>query len=409
MAKVTRRNAMAMGALGTLAAAACSPQGAAQSRRVAVIGAGIVGASIAYHLAREGAQVTVLERGEIAGRASRGTFAWLNASWAKQPRHYHRFNQLGLAGWHELADELSIPIKWGGSLEWFGSSERQARLAQQIAEQVEWGEPARMVEREELARLEPAVDFGAAQAVAFSPNDGALDPVLASKMLLDAAVALGAHVKTQCAVIAARKQEGSTLLETSQGDLETDIFVLATGADPEAIGTLAEMEIPQRSTPGVIAVTKPFEQRLNHIIAAPGVHLHQRLDGRLVLGEQDGAPQNAAHEARLAGMPVDFPLRELGQQHAARILEVADQFVPGIGNAEFEDAYIGWRPLPLDGHPVIGQSPARDDAYIAVSHSGVSLAPIIGRLVAQEVIGGGDAELLANYRPSRSFEEIRRY
>ena len=86
----------------------------------------------------------------------------------------------------------------------------------------------------------------------------------------------------------------------------------------------------------------------------------------------------------------------------------ADKFLTTPGDG-IEDVYIGWRPLPLDGHPVIGASPAVPSAYIAIAHSGVTLAPIIGKLAAQELLTGRASERLADYRPIRSFEEVRRY
>jgi glycine/D-amino acid oxidase-like deaminating enzyme len=408
MSKITRRGILALGAASPLVAA-CSQLGDQPKPRVAVIGAGIVGASIAYHLVQSGAQVTVLEREEISTRASRGTFAWLNASWAKQPRHYHRLSQLGLASWRELEKELGIPIKWCGSLEWFPSAERQKRLAEQIAEQVEWGEPARMVGPQELAELEPKVDFGDTPDAALSPNDGALDPVLATSKMLEHAVGQGANIVTQCDVKSVALQEGASVLETSKGAFEADTIVLATGADPQATQLLAGIDIPQRSTPGVIVVTEPVEPLLGRIIVAPGVHVHQRHDGRVVLGEQDGAPDTQAHAARLAGRPNAFPARDLAEQHAARILAIAVPYVPGLSAAKVEDVYIGWRPLPLDGHPVMGFSPANPSAYLAIAHSGVTLAPILGRLAAQEIMGTDGADMLAPYRPSRDFDEVRRY
>ncbi len=388
---------------------ACSVTGNGPPKRVAVVGAGIIGASIAFHCAKAGAKVTVLERGQIAGRASRGTFAWLNATWAKQPRHYHRFSQLAMSAWQELEAELDIPVKWGGSLEWFADSERQATLRQQIAEQVEWGEPARMVPPGELAELEPTVDFGSTPDAALSPNDGAVDPVLATQQMLSAAAALGAEIVTDCEVQGVERREGVTALATSCGEIETDSYVLATGAAQESIKTLAGLDLPQRSTPGVIVVTKPTEPLLNRILVAPGVHIHQRLDGRLVLGEQDGAPETAAHAARLAGRPNRFPNRELAEQHADRILAIARAYLPALPVLEIEDVYIGWRPLPLDGHPAVGFLPARPEAYIAIAHSGVTLAPLLGRLAAQEIVEDTEASVLAPYRPDRTLNEIRRY
>ncbi|TRD10092.1 FAD-binding oxidoreductase [Erythrobacter insulae] len=405
----TRRQAVTWTAAGTLVSA-CSGSNAGSGPRIAVIGAGIVGASIAYHLAKGGAQVTILDRHDAATRASRGTFAWLNATWAKQPRHYHRLNQLGLARWQELEKELGIPVKWGGSIEWFGDADRQDLLARQIAEQVAWGEPAAMIGPERLGELEPKVNFAGVRTAAFSPNDGAVDPVLATRSMIDAAAKLGAVIKTNCAVLsAATSREGASILQTDCGDLEVDAYVLATGADPDAAQALANMDLPQRSTPGVIVVTKPADPLLDRILVAPGVHIHQRLDGRIVLGEQDGAPQNNAHAARLADRPNRFPNADFAGQHSSRIMAIAEQFVPGISRTEIEDVYIGWRPLPLDGHPVMGFAPDRPNAYIAIAHSGVSLAPILGKLAAQEILGQSSSDLLADYRPDRDFAEVRRY
>jgi glycine/D-amino acid oxidase-like deaminating enzyme len=146
-------------------------QVSAKGLRVVVAGAGIVGASIAYHLTKAGAAVTVVDQEGPATHASRGTFAWINATWAKQPRHYHAFNQDGLSGWKDLQQALKIPIRWQGSLEWFEPAQRQEKLKQQIREQVAWGERARFVSSHELALLEPQVNFRDARNVAYSENE----------------------------------------------------------------------------------------------------------------------------------------------------------------------------------------------------------------------------------------------
>ena len=389
---------------------ACSPNTHSQRKHVAVIGGGIIGTSIAYHLAMGGADVTLLERGKLAERASRGTFAWINATWAKQPKHYHALNQSGLTGWRRLESDLNIPVRWGGSLEWFETAERQNQLADQIAEQVEWGEPAEMIGVDALSQLEPNVDFRGTETAAFSPNDGAVDPVLAATALANATRKAGGVIKEDCAVeSAASGDDGWVDLRTSCGPLKVTDFVLATGADPDATTSLAGISIPQRSTPGVIVVTKPMPPLINRIIVAPGVHIHQRIDGRIVLGEQEGAPDSEAHAERLQNRPNQFPEYKFAEQHAFRILGIAEQFVPGILSAEIEDVFIGWRPLPVDGHPVLGRSPNQPAAYLAIMHSGVSLAPIVGELAAKEIINGQPASGIEPYRPDRDFQTVRRY
>ena len=391
-----------------LAAGLPSRHANAAGLRVVVAGAGIVGASIAWHLARAGARVTVVDKAGPATHASRGTFAWINATWAKQPRHYHRLSQDGVSTWKTLADQLDIPVRWSGSLEWFDSADRQAKLIEQIREQVEWGEPARMVPREALPALEPAVDFGKIESVALSPTDGAVDPVLATNRLLEGARDLGATLAFPCELEDVEfGNAGLEAVVTSCGRVEADRLVLATGAAADVPREFAGIEIPQRTTPGIIAITEPLEPMLEHIVVAPGIHMHQRSDGRIVLGEQDGAPDT--HVARLRGRPNDFPDPSFAEQHAGRMLDVAQRFLPGIDRAPIESVFIGWRPLPLDGHPVLGAAPERPDVYLAIMHSGVSLAPIAGQFAAREIASGEELPRLDPYRPGRDFELVRRY
>ncbi|MBT4523008.1 MAG: FAD-binding oxidoreductase, partial [Halieaceae bacterium] len=74
-----------------------------------------------------------------------------------------------------------------------------------------------------------------------------------------------------------------------------------------------------------------------------------------------------------------------------------------------EHVYIGWRPMPLDGHPVLGISPTRPDVYLAIMHSGVSLAPIVGQLASHELMTNTTVERLQEFRPDRAFERVKRY
>ncbi len=394
---------------GALAVAGLpSRRASAAGMRVVVAGAGIVGASIAWHLARAGARVTVIDKTGPASHASRGTFAWINATWAKQPRHYHRLSQDGVSQWADLADELDIPIRMNGSLEWFPGADRQARLAEQIAEQAEWGEAARMVPREDFAELEPNVAFGDTETVALSANDGAVDPVLATRRLLEAAGEYGASLSYPCELEdVSFGPRGLDAVVTSCGRIEADRLVLATGAAADAPRRFAGVDIPQRTTPGIIAITEPLAPLLEHIVVAPGIHMHQRKDGRIVLGEQEGAPDT--HDDRLGGRPNDFPLPTLAEQHGERMLSIARRFLPAIDGARIDDIYIGWRPLPLDGHPVLGVSPQRPDVYLAIMHSGVSLAPVAGQFAASEITSGEALPRLDAYRPGRDFELVRRY
>lgn len=377
--------------------------------KVLVVGAGIIGSSIAYHLSQENIDVTVIDMQEPASHASLGTFAWINASWAKQPKEYHSLNQQSVDYWHSLAAQLDIPVKWGGSLEWFASVDRQQKLSQHIQQQKSWGEASRMISSVDGQNLQPNVNFLGTQTLAYSQNDGAVDPRYATHKLLSAARKNGALVKYPCKLESVIKTSNSKVANTSCGSIAFDKIVMAVGAASEVIKKIAKIDIPQRTTPGIIVITKPIEPLLNKIIVAPGVHIHQRLDGRIVLGEQAGAPKTQAHTTRLAGRPNQYPNDVLAQQHAQRIIAIALKYVPQLVTVVVEDVFIGWRPLPIDGHPVLGFSTEVPDVYVAVTHSGVTLAPIIGRLVTQELVSNKQLNVLNSYRPNRLFKNLKRY
>ena len=185
--------------------------------------------------------------------------------------------------------------------------------------------------------------------------------------------------------------------------------MLATGAAQGMAESFAGAPVPQRTTPGVIAVTRPVPRLIGAIIVAPGAHIHQRTDGRVVIGEQDGAPEGHTLDGRLDGRPTAFPDESYARQHFHMLRGAAARYVPGLAGARMESHHIGWRPLPIDGHPVLGAPRAAPGRYLAITHSGVSLAPVIGQLAAHEIVTGEALPELAPFRPDRDFQTVRRY
>ncbi len=81
--------------------------------------------------------------------------------------------------------------------------------------------------------------------------------------------------------------------------------------------------------------------------------------------------------------------------------------LPGIAGARPEAVRIGFRAYPADGYSAVGPIPGVSGYYVAVTHSGVTLAPFLGRAVAEELIGGRDLPQLAPFRPRRFFQAAR--
>ena len=88
------------------------------ANRIVVVGAGIIGASIAYHLVKRGAKVVIVDAVRPGAGATEKSFGWINATFSKRPQAYFDLNQMGLAGWRRLQTELGgeLKVQWGGSV-----------------------------------------------------------------------------------------------------------------------------------------------------------------------------------------------------------------------------------------------------------------------------------------------------
>jgi glycine/D-amino acid oxidase-like deaminating enzyme len=338
--------------------------------RIAVVGAGIVGAAIAYHLARRGAAVTVLDRGRAAGGATEKSFAWINATWGN-PEPYFRLRFLSMAEYRRLEDELegALGVVWRGCLIWdLADHELEAFASRHAA----WGYDVRLVARDEIAALEPGL-IAPPERAAYAAGDGTLEPVVATRALLAAAAALGAEIRL-----------GAEVPDPTPGAIGADISVLAAGAATAALCADLGVALPMRPTPGLLAHSRPTAPLLRRVIEAPGLHMKQER-GRIVVGEDFGgghAPNDADAEGE-------------------RLLALVRQHVRGAEELRLDRVTVGLRPMPADGMPVVGFAPGAPGVYLAAMHSGVTLAPAVGRFAAMEVLGDARIDLLEPYRPAR--------
>ena len=159
--------------------------------RVAVVGAGILGASIGYHLAQAGARVTIVDEADAVTAATAASFAWINASYGN-PQPYYGFRVQAMAEWRMLDEALDheLPLRWGGSIEWLDSPDE---LRAKVAAHAAWGYPLRLIGRDEVTALEPAIAEPPEEA-AYAALEGVVSSVGATLCLLEAAQALGASL-----------------------------------------------------------------------------------------------------------------------------------------------------------------------------------------------------------------------
>lgn len=384
---------------GTLSAS--KMRGPNRINRVAVIGAGIIGASIAYNLSKRGCDVIVVEQHAPASQASGNSFAWINASYVKLPFSYHLLSTYSLNAYHRLTEEMELPISWGGSLEWFDTPDKERQLVEDIRRIQEFGSPTWVIDASRAGKIEPNVVIGGNRQIAYSALDGATDGRATTHALLNAAVANGATPQFPAKLTQLAEHREGMRVTTSLDSFDVDLAVIAAGVGATEIARMIDLSLEQRSTPGIIVTTEPMAPVLGTVLVAPGVHIHQQNDGRVILGEQAGPPQTDTHQHLLSQRPNSYPTDDLANQHAVRILNMAQRVVPQLASAKIEHAGIGWRPMPLDGLPIVGHPKHAPGVYLAVMHSGITLAPIIGHLAAMEILDGVNVELLSDFRFER--------
>lgn len=384
-----RRDFVRVGGLAALALATRSVRVSARApRKVAVVGGGIMGASIAYHLAKRGAEVHLFEKRAPATGATANSFAWINAG-SKRPRGYWELNHLGLAGWHRLQQEIGpskLVVQWGGTVQWMDDPARAEGFKKSIAGQQAWGYATRVIDVPEMKRLVPALEPGPVSAASFCEEEGTVDPVGAAKLLLEAAQAHGATVKFPATVSAFAMNGTDVRGVTVDGEtLGMDAVVVAAGVEMPTLGKQLGVEIPMEESPGLLAHTKPHARLVDRVLVAPGATLKQLPNGEIVTGVDFGGS----------------PSHDTSAAMGAKLLQGASKFVPRLTETTLDRVTLGFRVLPADGQPIIGRVAGHPNVYLAAMHSGITLSPAVGQLAAIEILDQVAVDQLAPYRLDR--------
>ena len=358
---------------------------------IVIAGAGIIGTSIGYHLARRGAKVTILDAVQPGSGATGKSLGWINATFSKRPRAYFDLNYAGIAAWRRLHLELAgeLNVQWGGSVAWFPPGPEAEELRVNVRNHQEWGYAAHMISETELHGLLPLVSPGEIAAACHSEHEGALDPLEVLTILLEKAKGFGAEIRFPCHVTGiGLTRDRIQSIQTTDGSLEAGVFVLACGVGSPALARMAGIEVPLKDSPGVLLHTAPAARLIHRVVLAPGTHFKQALDGRIVAGGPIVAGVGTA-------------ITEASMEQADEIGRLIGLFLPNVKDVPVERVTLGYRVMPRDEYPILGFAPACPNLYVAATHSGVTLAPLIGELASSEILDGVQVKMLEPYRPSR--------
>jgi glycine oxidase len=365
-----------------------------QDTDILVVGAGVIGLSIARALAARGAgRVTVVDRGKAGAEAS-----WAAAGMLAPNAETHEdgalfrlctaSNALYPKYAAQLLEETGIDVELDttGTLS-LSFDETGDRL---ISEKFDWQKGAGIeVERlsaREVLKLEPGISADVRSGL-FYPNDWQVE----NRKLVAAlrrscqlgGIRILEHFEASELLRADDRVHG---LRTSSGEIRAAVVVVANGAWASQL--LGKSIV--RPVRGQMIGLKGGERVLNAVVYGPGGYLVPRKDGRVLVG---ATVEDVGFRKEVTGDAVEA-LRDAA-------LEIA----PVLGNFDIKEAWAGLRPYAADGLPVIGRVPWNEGLFVATGHyrNGILLAPITAELVADAVLGGGHSEYLEEFGPERFF------
>lgn len=364
-------------------------------KHVVVLGAGVIGAFTALRLAAEGCRVTIVGQQPYGRGASWRSFAWINAN-APVPEPYHHLRTVSVARYRELShhQRYGKSITFSGMLSWElpdlpievvqgstvveGPSVAYTRLR-------ELGHAVESLSAAEAGRLEPLLnpDVLPADGILWTADEGWIEmPALIGDVLADA-VALGATFVADrdgaSLSTSGGRVTGVTLSDGSRIDADA-VLVSAGAATPELFAAVG-VEVPVSSNTAVQIVTEPVSLRPRRMIRTPWGTLRPDSAGRLVIHSQvgDDTATRRGHDVTPDLGAIDSILASM-----------SEQFVAGVGPLAVDRLGTGVRPIPGgDGLTIAGAVDGLPGAYIAFTHSGASLAPVLGDLLAAELVHEG--------------------
>lgn len=367
------------------------------TKDVIIIGGGILGCAMAYYLSRAGQSVVLLEKGQLAQGTTGNSFAWANASSKVGDRAYHDLNAAGVAGYRDLAGELGaerLGIFPTGALYAVSRSDRAGFRAMQDEFETlrSYGYPCEWLNGAALQTADHGLQFPQdAEAILF-PTDLVVDAPKAARAFADLASERGAEIRENCAALSLIADEDGVVqgVETSSGPVHAPKLVLAAGADTGRV--LAELtgfdgfatRFPLREVPGLLLTTPKLDPNpLTRIFfgsTTDELHLLPSANGGIRIGSDD--VDGIIWEDRS-----DTAMRRAGEA----LLERASSLIPDLRERVSVDdctLQIGARPYPEDGLSIVGPLPGAEGLFVVATHSGITLAPVIGELMTELLLTG---------------------
>jgi glycine/D-amino acid oxidase-like deaminating enzyme len=374
------------------------------SRRFLVIGAGLVGACAAWRIAQAGGEVTILDQSLPCSGASGTSFAWVGTSYSDavlRPEYFQLKLEASRAR-KRMATELGerIGLHQTGLIVWSNQPESAAVISEGFEKVREAGVRADLISPAQADELEPEIKIPSdVLVVGYRPDDGYITGPTMVAVALRAARGHGAVVRPNTRVVEILQSEGKTTgVRTESGEaLGAEVVVVAAGAATGSLvataGGLVPLVAPSHrgsDAIGLIVTTDPCATLLQRVVVNDEIMFRPDGGGRLLLHSFEIDQKVSLQDA--SGQLLAY---------AEEVAKLTAKSLPEDVSLTVNSAKIGVRPLPVDGLSVVGPIRELKGLYTAVTHSGITLGPLLGELVAEEVFFERPVSLLDPFRPDR--------
>ena len=361
--------------------------------RVVIIGGGVIGCSVAYHLTQLGwRDVVLLERKQLTS----GT-TWHAAGLIGQLRATHNMTRLAKYSaelYRSLEEETGVAtgFRQHGSLALALSDDRMEELSRGAAMAHTFGLEAEVLSAEACGEKYPLVSLDGVRGGVFLPTDGQADPANIALALAKGARNRGAKVFENVKVTGVRQDKGRvTGVETDQGPIEAEYVVNCAGMWGREVGAMAGVSVPLHACEHFYIVTEAVEGlpgNLPVLRVADECAYYKEDAGKILLG----AFEPNAKPWGMEGIPEDFCFDQLPEDfdHFEPILEKAVARMPKLAEAGIHTFFNGPESFTPDDRYLLGEAPELKNFYVAAGFNsiGIQSAGGAGKALAEWMEGG---------------------
>ena len=360
---------------------------------VVVIGAGVIGSSIAYHLARRKIPVVLVDKADLAAGSS-GACDGLVFLQSKKPGIHLELALRSRRLFDDLTQRLPVPIEYRGcgGMVIVETEDEMAAMEQYVAAQQEIGLDVRLLDAAETRQREPHLS-GKIWGASHSPLDGQVNPIALTHGFALGAKALGARILSGSAVRTIETAGGNVAaVVTEQERIQTEVVVNAAGAHAPEIGEMVGIEIPIEPRRGQIIVTEACPPAITHCLIS-AKYIAAKYNPEVARGSGEGISMEQTENGNfLLGSTREFVGYDKRTTTVGlhRIAAQTAGILPMLENLKVIRAFAGLRPYTPDGLPILGSVDAVPGLIMAAGHEGdgIALSPVTGALIAQLIATG---------------------